>query len=178
MAERLYRICTGVSIIVVQFEHRVLSFFCLLHIRFWMHDFVSPDLFFSPLGAGGAGAKPRRVRPAYSRTLCLPSTEVDKPPSNFHKSRCRRGGTNGYQSPQRVFFPAPANKMAHGASQGQRGGTLVSCRISQNRLTTWPVGASIRAERKIAAPHVRGLHFGIDSPVVLEFFHCFLRSNF
>ena len=28
--------------------------------------------FFSPLGAGGAGATPRRVRAAYSRTRCLP----------------------------------------------------------------------------------------------------------
>ena len=28
--------------------------------------------FFSPLGAGGAGAAPRRVRAAYSRTRCLP----------------------------------------------------------------------------------------------------------
>ena len=174
MAERLYRICTGVSIIVVQFEHRVLSFFCLLHIRFWMHDFVSPDLFFSPLGAGGAGAKPRRVRPAYSQTLCLPYPEVGRPALHPPKSRYLKGGTNASAG----LFPAPANKMAHGASQGQRGGTLVSCRISQNRLTTWPVGASIRAERKIAVPHVRGLHFGIDSPVVLEFFHCFLRSNF
>lgn len=80
MAERLYRICTGVSIIVVQFEHRVLSFFCLLHIRFWMHDFVSPDLFFSPLGAGGAGALPRRMRPVYSRVRCLPHPRVGFPP--------------------------------------------------------------------------------------------------
>ena len=28
--------------------------------------------FFSPLGVGGAGATPRRVRAAYSRTRCLP----------------------------------------------------------------------------------------------------------
>ena len=27
---------------------------------------------FSPSGVGGAGALPRRMRPAYSRTLCLP----------------------------------------------------------------------------------------------------------
>ena len=32
-----------------------------------------PELhFFSPLGAGGAGATPRRMRTAYSRTRCLP----------------------------------------------------------------------------------------------------------
>ncbi len=36
--------------------------------------------FFSPSGAGGAGATPRRVRAAYSRTRCLPHQKGGLPP--------------------------------------------------------------------------------------------------
>ena len=38
--------------------------------------FLCIKLLSPPWGLGGAGALPRRVRPAYSRTLCLPHRRV------------------------------------------------------------------------------------------------------
>ena len=151
--------------------------FCLLHIRFWVHDFVSPVLFFSPLGARGAKALPRRVRPAYSRTLCLPYPQVGKPPSPSQKSIPQ--GRHKRASIALVgLFPTPANKMAHRDSQGQRGVTLVSCCTSKNHLTTWPVGASIRAERKIAAPPLEVYALASTSQLFWSFFIVFSAAIF